>query len=242
MTVWVTDWRTDWLTEWLTDKLTEWLIDWLAGWQSDSLTVTGWLTDWLTNQLMINWLINWSIAWLIDWLIELIWSFNALLVVVSKVSESSIKLALNLYYVQRREKMITKILQRWWSCFFWSHRQDVITINSNMISNSLSVPGPPSNLQIYPFGEYLLVTWTPPKEPNGIITNYQVGSAEYSSSSPESVVVTMETIDPNVFKKLLGNRRFETSYVVELRAKTSKGWGASLRTTTKTIEKSGEKC
>ena len=118
----------------------------------------------------------------------------------------------------------------------------MITINSNMLSNSLSVPGPPSNLQIYPFGEYLLVTWTPPKEPNGIITNYQVGSAEYSSSSPESVVVTMETVDPNVFKKLLGNRRFETSYVVELRAKTSKGWGASLRTTTKTIEKSGEKC
>jgi len=117
----------------------------------------------------------------------------------------------------------------------------VITINSNMLSNSLSVPGPPSNLQIFPFGEYLLVTWTPPKEPNGIITNYQVGSAEYSSSSPESVVVTMDEVDSNVFKKLLGNRRFETSYVVELRAKTSKGWGASLRTTTKTIEKSGEK-
>ena len=117
----------------------------------------------------------------------------------------------------------------------------MITINSSMLSNSLSVPGPPSNLQIFQFGEYLLVTWTPPKEPNGIITNYQVGSAEYSSSSPESVVVTMETVDPNVFKKLLGNRRFETSYVVELRAKTSKGWGASLRTTTKTIEKSGEK-
>ena len=117
----------------------------------------------------------------------------------------------------------------------------MIAINSNMLSNSLSVPGPPSNLQIYPFGEYLLVTWTPPKEPNGIITNYQVGSAEYSSSSPESVVVTMETVDPNVFKKLLGNRRFETSYVVELRAKTSRGWGASLRTTAKTMEKSGEK-
>jgi len=48
----------------------------------------------------------------------------------------------------------------------------------------------------------------------------------------------MDEVDSNVFKKLLGNRRFETSYVVELRAKTSKGWGASLRTTTKTIEKS----
>ena len=109
-----------------------------------------------------------------------------------------------------------------------------------MLSDSLSVPGPPSNVQIFPFGEYLLVTWTPPKEPNGIITNYQVGSAEYSTLSPESVVVTMETVDPNVFKKLLGNERFETSYVVELRARTSKGWGASFRTSTITMKKSGE--
>ncbi|XP_020621934.1 hemicentin-1-like isoform X3 [Orbicella faveolata] len=100
------------------------------------------------------------------------------------------------------------------------------------------VPGPPSNVKIFPFGEYLLVTWTPPKEPNGIITNYQVGSAEYSALSPESVVVTMETVQPNVYKKLLGNERFETSYVVELRARTSKGWGASLRTTTTTMKKS----
>lgn len=109
-----------------------------------------------------------------------------------------------------------------------------------MLSDLLSVPDPPSNVKIFPFGEYLLVTWTPPKEPNGIITNYQVGSAEYSALSPEGVVVTMETVQPNVYKKLLGNERFETSYVVELRARTSKGWGASLRTTTTTMKKSGE--
>ena len=110
-----------------------------------------------------------------------------------------------------------------------------------MLYDSLSVPGPPSNLQIFPFGEYLLVTWTPPKEPNGIITNYQVGSAEYGALPPESVEVTMETVDTNVLTKLLRNKRFETSYVVELRARTSKGWGASLRTTTRTMKKSGEK-
>lgn len=115
----------------------------------------------------------------------------------------------------------------------------MIQIYSNILSDSLSEPGPPSDVKIYPFGEYLLVTWTPPKEPNGIITNYQVGSAEYNGASSESVVVTMETVDPNVFKKLLGNERFETSYVVELRARTTKGWGASFRTTTKTIERSG---
>jgi len=110
-----------------------------------------------------------------------------------------------------------------------------------MLSDSLSVPGPPSDLQVIPFGEYLLVTWTPPKEPNGIITNYQVGSAEYSALSPENVIVTMETVNPNVLTKLLGNERFETNYVVELRARTSKGWGASLRKTTRTMKKSGEK-
>ena len=110
-----------------------------------------------------------------------------------------------------------------------------------MLSDSLSVPGPPSNVQIFPFGEYLLVTWTPPEELNGIITNYQVGFAAYNGSSLESVVVIVETVAPNVFKKLLGKERFETSYVVELRARTSKGWGARVRTTARTTKKSGEK-
>lgn len=105
----------------------------------------------------------------------------------------------------------------------------------------LSEPGPPSDVHIYPFGEFLLVTWTPPEEPRGIITNYQVGSAEYNgSSSLENVLVTMETVKPNVLKKLLGNEKFEASYVVELRARTSKGWGPSLKRTTRTIAKSGE--
>lgn len=103
-----------------------------------------------------------------------------------------------------------------------------------------SEPGPPSDVQIYPFGEYLLVKWTPPKEPNGIITNYQVGSAEFNGSSPENVVVAMETVEASIRQQLLGSQKFETSYVVELRARTSKGWGASFRTTTRTIKRSGE--
>ena len=97
-------------------------------------------------------------------------------------------------------------------------------------------------MQIYPFGEFLLVKWTQPKEPNGIITNYQVGSAEYNDPSPENVdVVAMETVEPDIRQKLLRNVKFETGYVVEVRARTSKGWGASFRTTTTTIKKSGEK-
>lgn len=68
-----------------------------------------------------------------------------------------------------------------------------------------------------------------------------MGSAEYDGSSPENVVVAMETVEHNERHKLLSNEKFETSYVVELRARTSKGWGASLRTTTRTIKRSGEK-
>ena len=101
-------------------------------------------------------------------------------------------------------------------------------------------PGPPSDLQTYPFGEFILVTWKPPKEPNGIITNYQVGSAEYNGSSPESVPVAMETVGPNAFKKLLGNATFERSYVVVVRAQTSKGWGKSARETATTIKRLGK--
>ena len=42
------------------------------------------------------------------------------------------------------------------------------------------------------------------------------------------------------FKKLLGNLTFETSYVVVLQARTSKGWGESSRETTRTIKRMGE--
>ena len=101
-------------------------------------------------------------------------------------------------------------------------------------------PGPPSDVQTDAFGEYILVTWKPPKEPNGIITNYQVGSAEYNGSLPEIVPFSMETVGRNVFKKLLGNKKSEKSYVVEVRAETSKGWGKSAKTTTRTIKRAGE--
>lgn len=84
------------------------------------------------------------------------------------------------------------------------------------------------------------MTWKPPKDPNGIIMNYQVRSAEYNASSPDTASVTMQNVGPGVFKKLLGSLSFEKSYVVEVRAKTTKGWGESARTITTTIKKSGE--
>ena len=95
-------------------------------------------------------------------------------------------------------------------------------------------------MRLYPFGQFILVTWKPPKEPNGIIAAYQVGCAEYNNSSPNNVSVSMETVGRGPFKKLLGNLTFERSYVVVLQAKTSKGWGESSIKTTRTIKRMGE--
>ena len=95
-------------------------------------------------------------------------------------------------------------------------------------------------MRLHPFGQFILVTWKPPKEPNGIITAYQVGCAEYNSSYPKNVSVSMETVGRRTVKKLLGNLTFETSYVVVLQARTSKGWGESSRETTRTIKRMGE--
>ncbi|RMX60520.1 hypothetical protein pdam_00001439 [Pocillopora damicornis] len=90
---------------------------------------------------------------------------------------------------------------------------------------SESEPGPPSDVFIDAFGEVLLIRWTPPQEPNGIISGYRVGWAEYDVSSPESVVLSMEEVEVTVRTILLKNKKSETSYVVEVQAKTSKGWG-----------------
>lgn len=102
------------------------------------------------------------------------------------------------------------------------------------------VPGPPSDLKIYAFGEYIFVTWKLPQDPNGIVTSYQVGSQEYSGSVVEKAPVSMETVQPDVFEKLLGKLAFEKSYVVEVRAQTSKGWGESVRKIVTTVKRSGE--
>ena len=102
------------------------------------------------------------------------------------------------------------------------------------------MPSPPSDLKIYAFGEYIFVTWKLPQDPNGIVTSYQVGSQEYSGSVVEKAPVSMETVQPDVFEKLLGKLAFEKSYVVEVRAQTSKGWGESVRKIVTTVKRSGE--
>lgn len=103
---------------------------------------------------------------------------------------------------------------------------------------SEGVPGPPSDFKTYAFGEYIFVTWKQPQDPNGIITSYQVGSQEYSGSVVGKETVSMETVQPDVFEKLLSKLAFEKSYVVEVRAQTSKGWGESARQIVTTVKRS----
>ena len=77
-------------------------------------------------------------------------------------------------------------------------------------------------------------------EPNGVITGYQMGSSTYLGSEPNDVVVNMEEVGPNVFRKLLENQEPEKNYVVEIQAKTSIGWGDKVTRTTRTVAWAGK--
>ena len=101
-------------------------------------------------------------------------------------------------------------------------------------------PGPPSDVTVYPFAEYILVTWTPPEEPNGVITQYRVGSAKYVGSQAQDVDVELIEVGAAERRYLLSGQEELSDYVVELQAKTSPGWGESVRRTTSTVEKSGK--
>ena len=102
-----------------------------------------------------------------------------------------------------------------------------------------SEPGPLSNVQVFAFAKYILVTWQPPSEPNGVITNYRVGTETYTGPQPTEVIVNMEETGLVPRRKVLGNLEPETNYVVEMQAATSKGWGTSLRRTEKTVAWAG---
>jgi len=102
------------------------------------------------------------------------------------------------------------------------------------------VPGPPSDIEVYPFAEYILVTWKPPEEPNGVITTYQVGSAEYTGSQFQDINVDMTEVGAGERRHLLSGQKELSDYVIEMRAKTAPGWGESVRKTTSTVKMSGK--
>ena len=101
-------------------------------------------------------------------------------------------------------------------------------------------PGPPSEVNVYAFAKYILVTWQPPLEPNGIITGYRVGSATYIGSEPTDVVVDKQEVGQDVRRKLLDDRKPEENYVVEIQAATSIGWGTLVKKTTTTVAWAGK--
>ena len=74
-------------------------------------------------------------------------------------------------------------------------------------------------------------------EPNGVITKYRVGSAQYEGSQPSNDLrVSWQELGPGVFRKLLENQTAERNYLVEIQAETSKGWGDKVRKTTLTVK------
>ncbi|XP_068757831.1 fibronectin type III domain-containing protein-like [Montipora capricornis] len=99
-----------------------------------------------------------------------------------------------------------------------------------------SEPGPPSDVNVYAFAKFILVTWESPVEPNGIITDYRVGSKDYADGSePKDVVVDKEPTGLDERRKLLENQKPDSNYVVEIQAQTNKGWGTSARERLKTV-------
>lgn len=101
-------------------------------------------------------------------------------------------------------------------------------------------PGPPSDVKVYAFAEYILVTWDLPEEPNGVITGYRVGSAEYQGSQPQGVTVDMTQVAADTRRYLLAEQKELSDYVVEIQAQTGPGWGESVRKTTRTVKLSGK--
>ena len=106
---------------------------------------------------------------------------------------------------------------------------------------SVLAPGPPSDVQVYAFAKYILVTWKAPSEPNGVITKYRLGSKQYPGSQPaDDLVVDTEEVSAGVYRKLLGGQTPEKNYVVEIQAQTSKGWGEKVKKTTTTVKYAGK--
>ena len=64
-------------------------------------------------------------------------------------------------------------------------------------------PGPPSQVNVYAFAKYIMVTWKAPVEPNGVITKYRVRSAPYEGSQPSNdLQVSWQEVGAGVFRKL----------------------------------------
>ncbi|PVD38929.1 hypothetical protein C0Q70_01554 [Pomacea canaliculata] len=84
------------------------------------------------------------------------------------------------------------------------------------------VPGPPIIIY-FPNVTYTsaVVVWNPPKEPNGIITQYKVSYRKQRATTDENEVL----VEPNYREYGVDNLEREVVYVFSVTAKTQKGWG-----------------
>ena len=94
-------------------------------------------------------------------------------------------------------------------------------------------------MKVYAFGKYILLTWAPPLEENGLITGYELGAVKYQTSQNVPKVPRDTKMKPNDFRALLSDLDFKTKYAVEIVAKTSIGEGPAVKELTSTIERSG---
>ncbi|XP_069161945.1 receptor-type tyrosine-protein phosphatase H-like isoform X5 [Procambarus clarkii] len=82
-------------------------------------------------------------------------------------------------------------------------------------------PGPPSDTKIESHtGESLLVVWSPPEEPRGIITNYSV-----AWSPPDNGNGTEDTVDGSITQYNITRLKSCVNYTVTVTAATIKGYG-----------------
>ena len=97
-----------------------------------------------------------------------------------------------------------------------------------------TVPGPPSSVY---FPEVTWTTarilWSPPKEPNGVLTFYRVSYRQ--SSEPADYAIIDDEIPASVGVKYLQGLERDRVYVFAVTARTSLGWGEAAEEKVRTV-------
>lgn len=96
---------------------------------------------------------------------------------------------------------------------------------------TISVPGPPIIIY-FPDVTYssAKIVWSPPSEPNGIITQYKIAYSIQGSSNLSTIVLPSGVLENTVFGLIR-----ETYYVFSVTAKTRLGWGETANVTVYTM-------
>ena len=98
--------------------------------------------------------------------------------------------------------------------------------------NISSAPSPVRNVSSKGIisSTFIIITWEPPQEPNGVLQFYEVS---YTPNGGQTSVVDVQN---NTTWKLTGLKSY-TAYTVKVRAKTMAGFGSySLPSTVSTLE------